>query len=78
MEAVLESGKLPGLATFIGVFTGSVTNTFGERLPLTFSIVRLSSGAGLVAGLLAGMVTRGFSTLRPDQSCSSNICNFNK
>ena len=27
------------LGPFIGVFTGSVTNTFGERLPLTFSIV---------------------------------------
>ena len=40
-------------AAFIGVFTGSVTNTFGERLPLTFSIVRLSGWAGLLAGLLA-------------------------
>ena len=63
-------------AAFIGVFTGSVTNTFGERLPLTFSIVRLSGGAELLAGLVPG--DSGVLNTPDQQRCSYNICNFNK
>ena len=63
-------------AAFIGVFTGSVTNTFGERLPLTFSIVRLSDGAELLAELVTG--DSGVLNTPDQQRCSYNICNFNK
>lgn len=39
MRAAWVPGPAGAGTSFIGVFTGSVTNTFGERLPLTFSIV---------------------------------------